>query len=92
MIEGRTPDAVSNGERRAPVWRRVVVGVVAVVLVAVLGVAYMVVGWQRMDSVCSTDAAVPAGADGASWSYSWSWMPPGFTSTWGDVSIPKLWW
>lgn len=79
-------------DRRTSVWRRVVVGVVAVVLVTILGTAYMVLGWQRMDSVCSTDAAVPAGANGASWNYSWSWMPPGFTCTWGDVSVTKLWW
>lgn len=80
------------GERRAPVWRRVVVAMVSVLLVAVLATTYLAVGWQRMDRVCSTDAAVPSGATGGSWSYSWSWTPPGFTCTWGDTSVTKLWW
>lgn len=81
-----------SGGRARSRRRRAVLGVVLVLILAVAVAAYMRLGWWQMDAVCSTDAAVPAGATSGSASYGWSWVPPGFTCTWGDVSVTKLWW
>jgi hypothetical protein len=73
-----------SGSRR---W--VVVGALAVVgLILVL--AYVRVGWWRMESACTTDPA--GGIDEASVSYGWAWSPAGFhLYLWGrtcpDVSL-----
>lgn len=63
-----------------------------IVTLVLLGGVYAFLGWNRAETVCSTDAAVPPGASGESVSYSWSWSPPGVTCTWGEITVTKLWW
>ena len=83
----------------APTTRRrwgVVAGVTVVVIV-IAALAYYAAGWQRMDSACSSDAAVPQGANADSVAFAWSWAPPGFACTWDGadgepVTVVKLWW
>ncbi|BDZ60590.1 hypothetical protein Lsed01_02281 [Demequina sediminis] len=74
------------------------VAVPTIVLMAVAVSWYWSVGWHRASSVCTTDAAVPAGVSGGSMDQAWSWVPLGFACTWpagdGDDSftIVKAWW
>ncbi len=82
--------------------RRHVVASVAVVLTvalaAIAAFAYGSVGWHRATSVCTTDAAVPAGARGDTMEQGWSWSPLGFACTWpgdgggGSIPVVKAWW
>ncbi len=71
-------------------WLVLILGVIAVGLFAFV---YGYLGWQRMDAVCSTEAAVPAGLySGTEVTYSWSWRPFGYTCTWDDISVTRFWW
>lgn len=79
-----------QGEERFMGWW--MAGAFALVAILLLGAVYGYLGWNRMDAICSTDAAVPPGATGASVKYSWSWSPPGFSCTWGETAVTKLWW
>lgn len=74
------------------------VAVLTIVLVAVAVSWYWSVGWHRASSVCTTDAAVPAGVSGGSMEQALSWVPLGFAcSLPGDdggdsFTIVKAWW
>lgn len=61
--------------------RGVVTGVVFVALL-VLVVAYVRLGWDRMESVCTADP--PCEAQTSSVAFEWSWWPPGFTCIYDD--------
>ena len=81
----RSPSRSSVPQRRRAV-------LVALLLVGVLAVtvAYLRVGWWRMESACSLEGA--SGSTQRSVSYGWSWQPPGFRCTYGDgVTATSLW-
>ncbi|ROS27939.1 hypothetical protein [Cellulomonas sp. PhB150] len=63
---------------------------VACVLV-VLTLAYVRVGWWRLEDACQADP--PGGPAFASAATSWSWRPPGFTCEHDDEPPrTRLWW
>jgi hypothetical protein len=90
MTEATTGRPV--GAKKPSVARRFLIATLAAALLLVGVAGYVRIGWDRMDRECSSEAAVPDGASGDSVELSWSWLPPGFTCTWGEESITKLWW
>lgn len=90
MAEETSDRTVGTKKRGAA--RRVLIGSLAAALLLVGVAGYARAGWDRMEHECSTEAAVPEGANADSVVFSWSWLPPGFTCTWGDESVTKLWW
>jgi len=76
--------------------RGLLIGAIVVLAVFALA-AYAVLGWHRMDHVCSLDSTTPSGASPDTVDYGWSWVPPGFACTWDGtsgepVTVVKLWW
>lgn len=56
-------------------------GFVAAALL-VLALAYVRVGWWRMETACTAEP--PGGRPVSSVAFGWSWTPPGFICTYGD--------
>lgn len=73
-------------------------GIVLIALLIVGAIVYTVTGRHRAEDACALDTAVPVGADGSTWTTSWSWSPLGFACTWpsqdggDDITVSKLWW
>lgn len=92
MVPRRRTGSCGPSDSGQRVARRILIGCVAAALMVVVLAGYARLGWDRMESECASEASVQAGADGSAVEFSWSWTPPGFTCTWDDVSVTKLWW
>lgn len=86
------------GTSRAGYGWRFWAGATVVAILIVGAIAFPVVGRQHAEQACALDTSVPIGADGSSWTTSWSWAPPGFACTWpsedgaDDITVSQLWW
>lgn len=87
------PVGTATAEAPRALRRRMRLGIVVGCTLGVLiifAIAYVRVGWSRMESACTDDS--PRGPGATSVAFSWSWTPPGFACTYADGRIETALW
>lgn len=80
-------EASSTSPRRL---RRRALGPVVLLTLLILVLGYVRIGWDRMESACTSDR--PGARQMSSVAFGWSWSPVGFTCAYEDGrSETSLW-